>query len=70
MAASSDTLKLLRPKLNSSTENSERRNMRKEKDKSKVIVFQDEITTLLVIVIIRQSLILLDFLYVTDTKLT
>lgn len=44
--------------------------MRKEKDKSKVIVFQDEITTLLVIVIIRQSLILLDFLYVTDTKLT
>lgn len=44
--------------------------MRKEMGKSKVIVFQDEITTLLVIVIIRQSLILLDFLYVTDTKLT
>jgi hypothetical protein len=63
-------LKLLRPKLNSSTENSERRNMRKEKGKSKVIVFQDEITTLVVIGIIRQSLILLDFLYVTDTKLT
>ncbi|BAD87211.1 hypothetical protein [Oryza sativa Japonica Group] len=31
---------------------------------------KDEITTLVVIGIIRQSLILLDFLYVTDTKLT